>query len=187
MIINFRYHVFTITAIFAALGLGILIGSSIVGNDVLLEEQKRIVKNISDDITRLQNENNELLEGVHSLKKELSYKKNIEEELYPLLLKDVMKNKKFFLLYNNVPQERVEELNYYFQLMEAEYDIMNYKLLQLDFNYESYNQVVAWNIDKSLDNLKNHIDLESVSFINYYEEDVQGLIFSIIKDVIAND
>ncbi|MGI6226402.1 MAG: copper transporter, partial [Peptococcales bacterium] len=43
MVIDFRYHVASIVAIFIALALGILIGSTLVGQDFLAnlaEEQK---------------------------------------------------------------------------------------------------------------------------------------------------
>lgn len=76
MIINFRYHIFTITAIFAALGIGILIGSSIIGNEGLLEEQQRIVREISNDIDRMKDENTRLLKSISSLEANLDYKKN---------------------------------------------------------------------------------------------------------------
>ena len=41
MFMNLRYHIFTISAIFAALGIGILIGTCIIGDEGLLEEQQR--------------------------------------------------------------------------------------------------------------------------------------------------
>ena len=41
--IDIRYHVATLAAIFIALGVGILIGSTLVGGDVLVEQQKKMI------------------------------------------------------------------------------------------------------------------------------------------------
>lgn len=189
MIINFRYHVFTITAIFAALGIGILIGSSIIGNEGLLEEQRRIVKNISEDINRLKEENTQLLESIHLLEKDLLYKKDIEQKVYPLLLKDLMEEKRFCLFYNNVTDKQLEELAYYFGLMDVDYNILNYAKEdeQEKFsNLSSFNYFISWNIDKPLNEfMKVSVEeLKNYPIFNYQGEDVQGLIINIIKDVL---
>jgi hypothetical protein len=41
-----RYHVATLVAIFIALGVGILIGSTLVGGDVMVEQQKKIISQL---------------------------------------------------------------------------------------------------------------------------------------------
>lgn len=38
---DIRYHIATLIAIFLALGVGILVGSTVVGSDVLNDQQKR--------------------------------------------------------------------------------------------------------------------------------------------------
>lgn len=43
---DIRYHVATLVAIFIALGVGILIGSTLVGGDVMVEQQKKIISQL---------------------------------------------------------------------------------------------------------------------------------------------
>ncbi|NLB18723.1 MAG: copper transporter, partial [Syntrophomonadaceae bacterium] len=41
--IDIRYHIATLIAVFVALGVGILIGSTLVSGDVLVEQQKKMI------------------------------------------------------------------------------------------------------------------------------------------------
>lgn len=115
MIINFRYHFFTITAIFAALGIGILIGSSIVGNEGFEKEQRKIIENISEEISHLKKENTNLTKGINILETELISVKSIDAEIYSLIIKNHLKNKKIILLYDDLPEVNIEEIKNFFE------------------------------------------------------------------------
>lgn len=52
--IDIRYHVATLVAVFLALGIGILIGSTLVGDDVLVEQQKKIIDQLEKQFAVLQ-------------------------------------------------------------------------------------------------------------------------------------
>ncbi|MFW6021941.1 MAG: copper transporter [Halanaerobiaceae bacterium] len=179
MIINFRYHVFTITAIFAALGLGILIGSSIIGNDGILAEQKFIIENISKDIDRLQNRNQNLLNDLNQLNQKLTNKRKIEENLYPLLIKDLLKNKKLCIMYNNLNQDKINEVKNYFEIMGSKTDFIqvdNNSMIEkiIGDNNTSYDQIITWNMDKQFVRERGNL-------VNYDNIDTLGLITNILK------
>ncbi len=101
MVFDLRYHIFTITAIFAALGLGILIGTSIIGNDRLIEEQNKIISNIGDNISKLKTENSKLKSDINSLKVKLSEKEEREIKLLSLLAGDSFSGNKYLLYTEN--------------------------------------------------------------------------------------
>ncbi len=49
--IDLKYHITSIVAIFLALGLGVLIGSTIVGDDILGEQQKKLLDRLEEQFT----------------------------------------------------------------------------------------------------------------------------------------
>ena len=53
MIIDFRYHIASLAAVFLALGLGILIGSSLLSDEKLYEQQGKLVDRLEADLASL--------------------------------------------------------------------------------------------------------------------------------------
>lgn len=60
--IDIRYHVATLVAIFIALGVGILIGSTLVGGDVMIEQQKKMISQLESQFDILRERENQLTE-----------------------------------------------------------------------------------------------------------------------------
>jgi len=59
-VIDIRYHVATLVAIFIALGVGILIGSTLVGGDVLIEQQKKMITQLESQFDVLRQRESEM-------------------------------------------------------------------------------------------------------------------------------
>lgn len=81
-----RYHIVSLVAVFLALGLGILIGTIMVQDPDVLEAQDSLIKQLSDDLKRLDAQNaqdRERLEAVRALHDELESWAN---EMFPLLV-----------------------------------------------------------------------------------------------------
>ncbi len=76
--IDIRYHIATIVAVFVALGVGILIGSTLVGSDVLIEQQKKMITQLESQFTELRQREaevtaeNELVTKINSHYEEFS-------------------------------------------------------------------------------------------------------------------
>ena len=98
MILDLRYHIFTIAAIFAALGLGILIGSSLISNETMVNEQKKLITNINQEMKELREENNVLQAKTEKYKQEISSRRKIEKELLALGFKDMLADKEYIIL-----------------------------------------------------------------------------------------
>lgn len=59
MVIDLKYHLTTIIAIFLALGIGILIGSAMIGDDGMVREQQLLIVQIEKDLNSLRTQNSQ--------------------------------------------------------------------------------------------------------------------------------
>jgi len=58
--VDLKYHITSIVAVFLALGLGILIGSSIVGDNLLVDQQKKMIDRLEEQFTVLRDRDKKL-------------------------------------------------------------------------------------------------------------------------------
>ncbi len=107
---DFRYHIVSLVAVFLALAIGIMLGSSIENRGVLKEQQERLVKSIEQDISTIKTKNT-------SLQRQLQAQKAFEAEVLPALTKDRLKDKKVAIVYfddagsNTLKAASLETLN----------------------------------------------------------------------------
>ncbi len=59
--IDIKYHIASIVAVFLALGLGVLIGSTIVGDDLLVDQQQKMIERLEEQFYGLKDREVELL------------------------------------------------------------------------------------------------------------------------------
>ncbi len=64
MVIDLKYHLTTIIAIFLALGTGILVGSAMIGDDGIVREQQILIVQIEEDLKNLRSQNNQFRDKV---------------------------------------------------------------------------------------------------------------------------
>ncbi|MDQ3951892.1 MAG: copper transporter [Actinomycetota bacterium] len=77
--IDFRYHIVSIVAVFLALGIGVVMGSGVVGEPLL--------ENIRDRARDVQDFNDRLKEDVDELEHELSVARDFTAAVEPMLIK----------------------------------------------------------------------------------------------------
>lgn len=58
--IDLKYHITSIVAVFLALGLGILIGSSIVGDNLIVDQQQKIIDRLEEQFYVLRDRDKKL-------------------------------------------------------------------------------------------------------------------------------
>ncbi|MFW5976429.1 MAG: copper transporter [Bacillota bacterium] len=187
MIVNFRYHIFTITAIFAALGLGILIGTSIIGDEALIQEQKRIIENIGGDIKNIKNENISLKEDMNSLKQELEYREEMEKEILSLFIKDkkdILQDKKYILYSES--EEKAKEIKEIFKLADVNINVKNdSEFLQADSSISE--KLILWDNNTDLyESIKNKDNLEN-EVLYCKEEDLIEFILTFMESEILDE
>lgn len=88
--VNHRYHLFTLMAIFFALGVGLLMGSTLVVRNTLLEEQKRLILNMEKDFQTLRQENQGLKAQTDTLLQKLEREGERLEDLLHFFLADTL-------------------------------------------------------------------------------------------------
>jgi len=86
--IDIRYHIASIIAVFLALGLGVLIGSTIVGNDVLVEQQSKMIDRLDKEFYVLRERESELEANNEFKTRLITNYENFSQALLPLLVSD---------------------------------------------------------------------------------------------------
>jgi len=89
--IDLRYHIATIIALFLALAVGILIGSTIVGDDLLVEQQKNAIDRLEEQFLSLREQEKVLTEANIFQTTMLANYENYNQALLPVLVKDRLK------------------------------------------------------------------------------------------------
>src|SRR5690554_5626960 len=115
MIIDFRYHVASLVAIFIALALGMLIGSTLVGQDFLeniTNEQKLWIGKLEQDYLSLKKETEMIRAELKDKNNQLTEYHNFMTKITPYLVDGKLKDKSFAILEfdQNAPSSNVIEI-----------------------------------------------------------------------------
>lgn len=97
MIIDLKYHIASLVAVFLALGIGILVGSAVLGNnvnDVIMKQQKQMVDDLNRNFDKIRKDNVVAKEEIAAYKTSLNVSKQFELQLLPSLVADKLAGKK---------------------------------------------------------------------------------------------
>ncbi|MCL6471976.1 MAG: copper transporter [Firmicutes bacterium] len=89
--LDMRYHVASLIAVFLALAIGILLGTVIVDKGVISNQQSALVKRIEANFTALRDEN-------RSLKAELYQKREFENKSFPVVVQNKLSDTKVIII-----------------------------------------------------------------------------------------
>lgn len=84
--IDLKYHITSIVAIFLALGLGVLIGSSIVGDNLLVDQQKKMIDRLEEQFYVLRDQETKLEADNENKSNIISNYENYSQTVLPLLV-----------------------------------------------------------------------------------------------------
>ncbi len=88
MIIDLRYHITSLVAVFLALGLGIVIGSSLLGDEKLFEQQRKLVDRLEGDLAGLRQDKRKLEQEISEQELQLKREQDFNKAALPLLTHD---------------------------------------------------------------------------------------------------
>lgn len=91
--IDFRFHVLSLVAIFLALGLGIVIGVAMEGDEALLREQQVIVDRLEEDFNALREQNRLFQQEIDLIKNLNEHYQEFAQEVLPLLVENKLAGK----------------------------------------------------------------------------------------------
>lgn len=101
MIIDFRYHIASLVAIFIALGLGILIGSTLVGQDFMenvANEQRALIERLEEDYLSLRQETKNLKLELNEKNSQLAFYQNFMLENRIHFIRDKLQGRNFAIV-----------------------------------------------------------------------------------------
>lgn len=98
MIIDYKYHIASLVAVFLALGIGILIGSTMLGNDALLEYQKQVTDRLEQQLESLRETNESIQARASALEMDSNIHKQFEKEVLPVLVDGRLADRQFALV-----------------------------------------------------------------------------------------
>lgn len=98
MIIDVRYHIASLVAVFLALGLGILIGMSMAGNDALTKQQSAMIDQLAATFDSLKAERHELEAQLSLQEARIKADDQFARKAMPLLIRDRLFGKQIALI-----------------------------------------------------------------------------------------
>lgn len=101
MIIDLRYHIASLVAVFLALGLGILIGTNLLGNDVMVNTLKKASDKMEKDLDSLRLENKKVQEEIADYKATVGIQKQFEKQTIPMLVYGKLAGKQVAIIETN--------------------------------------------------------------------------------------
>ncbi|HEX2954237.1 MAG TPA: copper transporter [Bacillota bacterium] len=101
MIIDIRYHIASLVAVFLALGLGILIGSALLGNDALINEQEKIISRLEKEFDRLKAEQKSKEELVREKDNLLAIDQRFSKAVLPTILNGKLADRRIAIIRSN--------------------------------------------------------------------------------------
>lgn len=105
MIFDIRHHIASLVAIFLALGIGILIGTSMIGSDALSKQQEKMIESIEHEFTVLRKENRKNSEALIQAQEVMANQQKFNQAVLPLLVRDKLQERKIALVDLNYHKE----------------------------------------------------------------------------------
>ncbi|NLJ99783.1 MAG: copper transporter [Clostridia bacterium] len=99
--IDVKYHLVSIIAIFCALALGLFIGSNLVGNDILVEQQKEVVASLEQEFNLLREQNKITQQETAELKASIEKYRSFGVQVLPLIVGGQLEGKKVAVIETN--------------------------------------------------------------------------------------
>ncbi|WP_053957372.1 copper transporter [Inediibacterium massiliense] len=88
MVINLKYYVITIVAIFLALGIGLFIGIMLDGQDLIVQQQQQMVSQLEKKFDEFKVKQDALQEKIDILNKNKENNEKFLNNIYPVIVKD---------------------------------------------------------------------------------------------------
>lgn len=96
--VDLKYHIASIVAVFLALGMGILIGSTIVGDDLLVDQQKKVIDRLELQFDDLRTQEDQLTAENERNTNIITKYENYSQVIQPLIIQDYLKDHKIALV-----------------------------------------------------------------------------------------
>lgn len=99
MIIDIRYHIASLAAVFIALGIGILVGSFMDGDDFLVRQQHHLISMLENDVHKIMLQKEDLVAQINSLQDDTKLMETFIDIVSPGIISDVLKDKAVSIMF----------------------------------------------------------------------------------------
>ncbi|WP_408954633.1 copper transporter [Natroniella sp. ANB-PHB2] len=149
MLLDLRYHIITIVIIFTTLAIGILIGSTMVGNELIFQEQNNLISKLEEEFLSIRMKNQRFKEEVENLEGKLNDNLEFQEMILPLVVQGQLEGERILVTgISNISQEMEEKLIRTLQLA----DIKQVKILQDQNDYSAdFDSILYLDREKEFD------------------------------------
>lgn len=96
--LNLKYHIVSLIAVFCALGIGIFVGSNLVGNDFFVEQQEQLVNKLEEEFNLLREQNKLTQDELAVFKDTTDDYRLFCEQVFPLIVSDKLNQKTFAVI-----------------------------------------------------------------------------------------
>lgn len=103
MIFDIRYHWLTLAAVFAALGLGVLVGVGLVQGGYVAQEQDRLLAHLEAQLIALRDENRRLHQESRALEEEMALLRRAAEMLASAAIRGRLQGREYVVLHDGSP------------------------------------------------------------------------------------
>ncbi len=182
MLVDLRYHVITIVIIFVTLAIGILIGSSMVGNELIIKEQQKIITKLEEDFIYLRNENRNFAREVSSLEAKLADNIKFQKMIMPLVVKGQLSKESLLVVVGeDINAEMEDRVTEALKLANVENLIIKKASeLEQDDLTEEFNKVLF--LEGSRDELKTYdLNLDPIKVKANSLSNISSLIKLVLK------
>lgn len=196
MFINMKYYITTISAIFIALGIGILIGFNLNSKDILSSQQANLIEQMDKKVVKVKSENEILQTTVKSLTEKNEDMNKYMEKTYGKIIEGRLVGKNigilqttedyFFEGIQNLPKEAGAGVAYEAVLKDKVNEVTDFAKLSQELNVEIKDKKALINliIESLSDKVKNQQRLDYFTAQGYIEiksisdtpVSVQGLV-----------
>ena len=105
MIVDIRYHIASLAAVFLALALGILIGTSMISSDAINEQQKKMIEGLEKEFAVLREENKVNADALMQAQEVIANQQKFNERVLPLLVSGKLEGRKIAVIDVNYNKE----------------------------------------------------------------------------------
>jgi len=117
MFYGLKYHLITIIALFIALTIGILIGSTIIGSESIMQQQQKLIGALKKDFRALRSENDRFKRQIKSLEEKLALNLEYRRNILSLLFKDRLNEEKILVVRSNkIGEKKINRVIDYLKL-----------------------------------------------------------------------
>lgn len=95
---DLRYHIASLMAVFLALGLGILVGITIVDDEALVNEQKSLIDRLEEDFRHLRGQNALLRQEIAKQRQDMALLEQFAQVALPHVVKDRLTGKRIAIV-----------------------------------------------------------------------------------------